>query len=200
MAFIVQKSFSNAFLSRKLYFDSTSSELSSLRPIWQKVSNVWVMAWGPINYESLSEEQRPSSLRYICAYISKSNSLALGRFNVNFRWVILKLILVVNCWGISCETALIWVSLDHTYDKSTLFQVMAWCRQATSHYLSQCWPRSQSPYGVTRPQWVKCRRCISLTGRLFWVRSYPGERHILFKYLRIIWQSHTCLLHMVWTS
>ena len=37
-------------------------------------------------------------------------------------------------------------------DKSTLVQVMAWCRQATSHYLSQCWPRSLSPYGVTRPQ------------------------------------------------
>ena len=32
---------------------------------------------------------------------------------------------------------------------------MAWCRQATSHYLSQCWPRSLSPYDVTRPQWVK---------------------------------------------
>ena len=31
---------------------------------------------------------------------------------------------------------------------------MAWCRQATSHYLSQCWPSSMSPYGVTRPQWV----------------------------------------------
>ena len=39
-------------------------------------------------------------------------------------------------------------------DKSTLVQVMAWCRQATSHYLSQCWPCSMSPYGVTRPQWV----------------------------------------------
>ena len=35
----------------------------------------------------------------------------------------------------------------------TLVQVMAWCRQATSHCLSQCWPRSLSPYGVTRPQW-----------------------------------------------
>ena len=32
---------------------------------------------------------------------------------------------------------------------------MAWWRRATSHYLSQCWPRSLSPYGVTRPQqWV----------------------------------------------
>ena len=43
---------------------------------------------------------------------------------------------------------------DPTEDKSTLVQVMVWCRQATSHYLSQCWPRSMSPYGVARPQWV----------------------------------------------
>ena len=42
-----------------------------------------------------------------------------------------------------------------TNDKSTLAQVMAWCHQATSHYLSQCWPRSVLPYDVTRPQWVK---------------------------------------------
>ena len=47
------------------------------------------------------------------------------------------------------------MSWDFTDDRSTLVQVMAWCRQTTSHYLSQCWPRSLSPYGVTRPQWVK---------------------------------------------
>ena len=33
----------------------------------------------------------------------------------------------------------------HWY-KSTLVKVMAWCRKVTSHYLSQCWPRSISPY------------------------------------------------------
>ena len=32
---------------------------------------------------------------------------------------------------------------------------MAWCRQATSHYLNQCWPRFPTSYGVTRPQWVE---------------------------------------------
>ena len=31
---------------------------------------------------------------------------------------------------------------------------MAWCHQATSHYLSQCWPRSLLPFDVTRPHWV----------------------------------------------
>ena len=46
------------------------------------------------------------------------------------------------------------MSLDLTDDKSTLVQVMAQCRQATSHYLSQCWPRSLSPYGFTRLQCV----------------------------------------------
>ena len=34
-----------------------------------------------------------------------------------------------------------------------MVQAMAWC-QATSHYTSQCLPRSLAPYGVTRPQWV----------------------------------------------
>ena len=43
------------------------------------------------------------------------NTLAPERFKVNFRWVIFKLILVANGWSISCETVLIWVSLDHTY-------------------------------------------------------------------------------------
>ena len=38
--------------------------------------------------------------------------------------------------------------------KSTLVQVMAWCRQATRLYLNQCRPRSPKPYGDTRPQWV----------------------------------------------
>ena len=32
--------------------------------------------------------------------------------------------------------------------------VQGWCRQATSHQLSQSRPRSMSPYGVTRLQWV----------------------------------------------
>ena len=78
-----------------------------------------------------------------------------GKFERNFRHVIFKHILVIDGWGISCEIALIWMSLDFIDDQSTLVQVMDWCRQATSHYLSQCWPRSLSPYGVIRPQSIK---------------------------------------------
>ena len=86
------------------------------------------------------------------------NSLAPGRFSWRFRWVIFMLILVIDDWCMSCEIAIRWIQLDLTDDKSTLVQVMAWCRQATSHYLSQCWPRSLSPYGAIRPQWVKLRK------------------------------------------
>ena len=82
------------------------------------------------------------------------NSLAPGRFEGNFRWVNFKLIVVIDGWCISCEIAIRWMPLDITDDKSTLVQVMAWCHQAPSHYLSQCWPRFLLPYGVTRPQWV----------------------------------------------
>ena len=82
------------------------------------------------------------------------NSLTPGRFEWNFSYLIFQIISVIDGWGISCELALRWMSLDLTDNKSTLVQVMAWCCQATSHYLDQCWPRSPTPYGVTRPQRV----------------------------------------------
>ena len=83
------------------------------------------------------------------------NSLVPGICGYYIKLVIFKLVSRINILSISCEIVLRWTPQDLTDDKSTLLQVMARCRQATSHYLSQCWPRSLSPYGVTRPQWVK---------------------------------------------
>ena len=70
------------------------------------------------------------------------NALAPRKFEWNFRHAIFRQILVSDGWGIPCEIALLWMSPDFTDDQSTLVQVMAWCRQGTSHYLSQYWPRS----------------------------------------------------------
>ena len=87
-------------------------------------------------------------------------SLWPGRFWWKFRWVLFKPITMIDGWDIFSEIALRRMSLDLTDDKSTLVHVMAWWCQATSHYLSQCWPSSLSPYDVTRPQWVKAwNRC-----------------------------------------
>ena len=47
------------------------------------------------------------------------NSLAPGKLEWNFRYVIFKQILVTDGWGISREIALIWMSPDFTDDQST---------------------------------------------------------------------------------
>ena len=59
-----------------------------------------------------------------------------------------------------CEIALRWMLLDLTNDKAISVKVMVWCHQATSHYLSQCWPSSMTSYDVTRPQWVNWSQLI----------------------------------------
>ena len=51
-------------------------------------------------------------------------SLAPGRFKWKFRLVILKLILVIDGWCISCEIALGWMPLKLIDGKSTLIQIM----------------------------------------------------------------------------
>ena len=43
-----------------------------------------------------------------------------------------------------------------TADKSTLFQVMVWCPQATSHYLSQCWRSSNDMESLDQNDLKKC--------------------------------------------
>ena len=48
--------------------------------------------------------------------IDPFNSLAPGKFEWNFRHVIFKQILVIDGWGICCEIAVIWMSLDLTDD------------------------------------------------------------------------------------
>ena len=67
------------------------------------------------------------------------------------------------------------------YDKSTTVRVMAWCLKAPSHYLSQCWPLSMSPYGVTCPNELICVLCITLDNtskhHVWW--SWIGRKRIL---------------------
>ena len=78
-------------------------------------------------------------------------SLKLGNF---------KLISAINTLSIFFEIT------DHY---STLVKAMAWCRQAKKHYLSQCWPRSLAPYGVTRPQLVN----LDIANHYMWYEFVP---------------------------
>ena len=71
-----------------------------------------------------------------CSNIVVFNSLVCGRPGYEFQNV--SLIGFFRFY----ENALRWMPQDLTDYKSTLVQVMAWCCQAPSHYLSQCWPKS----------------------------------------------------------
>ena len=73
----------------------------------------------------------------------------LGGLNKSFRQI-----LVTDGWDISCEILLGQLSLDLTDNKSTLFSVMAWCCQVTSHYPNQCRKRSLMLYDIARLQWI----------------------------------------------
>ena len=114
----------------------------------------WDFTWGDTSF-NMNVLAEKSFIQWTqlgtCLYSLCINSLVPGRFQFNFRWVILKLTLVNGGWGILWNRPLRWMPLDLADDKSTLVQVMAWCRQATSHYLSQCWPRPMLPYGIYRP-------------------------------------------------
>ena len=70
--------------------------------------------------------------------------------------------------------------VESFHDKSTLVQVMCWCRQTTSHSqccprsVSQCCPRFMSPYGVTRPKWLDIKHlCIAAMSNLMISNESP---------------------------
>ena len=131
----------------------------------------WCRMAGISPHYSMENAREVSAEHWKCTHYcwTQINSLAPGRFKWNFGLAIFKLTLVTDGWVISCEIPLSRMSLYLTDDKSTLVQVMAWCRQATSHYLSQCWPRSMPPYRVPRPQWVKDKKCAKYTRYISYV-------------------------------
>ena len=87
-------------------------------------------------------------------YLSWVVKLLGGAVICNFKSLFLLLNVSNSSLGTHYEIAAlrwIWKPQNLINGKSTLVQVMAWCRQAPSHYLSQCWYRSLSPYGITGP-------------------------------------------------
>ena len=111
------------------------------------------------------------------------NPLAPERCSNNNKSVNFKLIAQNSNLVTHCEIALRWMSQNFTHKKSTLVQAMAWCRQATSHYLSPCWPWSISPHGVTRRQWVNAT-CV---------QYYPSDEQQILCWHRVILK-----IHMSW--
>ena len=84
--------------------------------------------------------------------------LTPGKCGDYFKSVLFKLLIQNSSLGAHCKIVLRWMPQNLMSEKSTLVQVMAWCRQATSHYLDQCCPRSLMPYGIISPWWVNVEK------------------------------------------
>ena len=95
------------------------------------------------------------SQRSCVACKSQDSCLAPGRCGNGFKSVISKHMLWITFTSSSCEIALRWMPENAFYVKSTVAQVMAWCHQATSHYLSLWWYRLVLLCVITKPQCVK---------------------------------------------
>ena len=68
--------------------------------------------------------------------------LLLNEQECYYRWISLLI-----CTMVPIAMATVRMDLTHWLE-------IAWCRQATSHCLSQYWPGCMSAYGVIRSQWV----------------------------------------------
>ena len=66
-----------------------------------------------------------------------------------------------------------------TNQKSALVQAMAWCRQATSHYLIQCWPRYLCRHmTLLGHKWVKAVIRQQLKNDIESISSCSGHKQI----------------------
>ena len=87
----------------------------------------------------------------------------------------------------SCESGFRWVLqnlINQANEKSTLVRVMAWCCQATSHYLNQCWPIFSLLYVITRPQGVNSseKSCPQKNSYTLEILHKWFEKYIMMQY------------------
>ena len=122
---------------------------------WPRKSNIQIVQDGgrPLP-EHPADNQRIIITPHTKGRCPLVNSLAPGRGSSDFKSVISTHKLWIKFMSTYCETALRWMTQNIFDDKLTLVRVMAWCHQATSYYLNQCWQDVQR-CGITRLQRVK---------------------------------------------
>ena len=116
---------------------------------------VQIMAWRGPGDKPLSEPLMVRLPTHICVtWPQWVNSLVPGRCSCNLVLVIVRFILRLDILTICYEITLGWIPKDLTDYLSKLVQVMVWHHQATSHYLSQCWPGTMLTYRIIKPQTI----------------------------------------------
>ena len=123
------------FLNENVWIQiKISMKFVPMGPINNIPSLVQIMAWHGPGDKPLSEPMMVSLMMHICV---TQPHWPLRYVEVILQWF-LKVILQIDILNTSCEIGPRWVPQIPIADMSTLRQVMAWCHQVTSHYLSQC--------------------------------------------------------------
>ena len=135
------------------------------------------------------------------------NSLAPGSCHSNLTCIIFKLIMQNTCsiLGTCHEIDQRWMSQNSTNEKSMLAQVMAWCHQATNHYLSECCPRFMA--SPAHNEWTiffynslaflqKSQLCAVIKLYLFCILDYAADiwMNSLDSFISFTW----IVLHTKW--
>ena len=89
------------------------------------------------------------SSQYVSPYLRNLFNLYYGKYSCNLKNIS---IIKNNSPANWCEIVLGWLLQNLNNEKTTFIQVMPWCHQATTCYMSQ---RYKSPYGVTKRQGIK---------------------------------------------
>ena len=137
-------------------------------PIKNISALVQIMAWLRPGDKPLSEPMMVLLPMHKCVtrpqWVKKNwnliDSLVPGRCGCNLK--IFKLTPRIDIVSTSCKIDFRSMMQYLTDEESALVQIMAWCHQAASHYLRQCWPRSMFPYVITRPQLVHSKCAVNL--------------------------------------
>ena len=84
-----------------------------------------------------------TSLLHIFAFL---NILASGKCGSNFKSIISYSLCRLFAWPPAEKMSAGESHKNLNSEQSALVQLMAWCRQATGHYTSQCWASSMTSY------------------------------------------------------
>ena len=90
-----------------------------------RVDSYWAVRWATETIKTLSPKQNGW-----CSQMTFRNTFSWININIFVSWM--------KC--------LCLFSMNPTENKSKLVQIMAWCQQAPSLYLNQCWPRCLMPW------------------------------------------------------
>ena len=118
---------------------------------WNLFLGVWLTHWGRVTHICIGKltiigsDNGLSPGRRQAIIWTNAAILLIGPLGTNFSEILNETSPYRIISWVPVVIAFIWMPQNLTNEKSTLIQVMAWCRQAASQYLSQLWHRSLSP-------------------------------------------------------